>query len=105
MKPHGSHSAGKNDGMFLCDAYIEITVRHFFFQKFQTCAGGHGCSDPNQSAIFLAEFDQFFAKDILPGRWAALSFDGNTGFDVVRSDTVQFFRMIDGCFISFALGS
>ena len=95
MKAHRRHAGGENDGVFLGNTHVEITVGHGLFQMFQAGAAGHGSGDADQRVILLAEFHHRLPHHVLV-IWRRAGFGGRgvAGGHVIRTDAVEFLRAI-----------
>ncbi len=104
MKTHRRHAGGKNHGVFLGDAHVNVTVGHGFFQMLHAGAAGHGGGDADERVVFLAELHQRLAHHVLIHRRRA-GFGGGrfAGLRVVRPEAVEFFRKFQRGFKALSL--
>ena len=104
MKAHRRHAGGEDDGVFLGDAHVVITVGHRLFQMFHAGAAGHRGGDADERVVLLAEFHHRLAHHVLiHRRRAGLGGGRFAGLHVVRPEAVEFFRKLQRGFKAFAL--
>ncbi len=96
MEPHRRHAGGENDGVFLRDAHVVITVGHRLFQMFHAGAAGHGGGDADERVVLLAKFHQRLAHHVLiHRRRAGFGGQGIARLHVVGAGAVEFFRSLE----------
>ena len=89
--------------MLFGDAHIVTTPGHGLFQGLEARAAGHGGGDAHNGIIFLAQFDHRLAENFMVIRGSAgLGRRRVAGHRIVRSQAVEFFRIIQGGFVAFA---
>ena len=96
MKTHRRHTGGEDDGVFLGDADVNVTVGHRLFQMLHAGAGGHRGGDADDPAVALAKFHHRLAHHVLiHWRRAGLGRGRLAGERVVRPEAVEFFRLFE----------
>ena len=103
VQTHRGHTTGENHCVLFSDADVNIAFGDLLLEVLEPCPGWHGCCDTHKRAVFTAKLDQSLAEDILPRGRRCLPLDCRSGFDIVRPHPVEFFRVLDGGIISFAL--
>ena len=103
MQSHCRHAGGKNDGMFLGNPDVIVTVGHRFFQMLHSRAAGHRSGDADEGIVFLAEFDERLSHHVLI-IWRRAGFGGGrfARFHIVRPEAVKFFRIFQRGLKAFA---
>ena len=67
-KSFGSETTGKQCGVFLGDADVEVAVWKFLFEDFQLCSAGHRGGDSDDLRIFFCKIRDRATKEIRTSR-------------------------------------
>ena len=97
-QPLFGKSAGKGNGMTLCNSHVEGSLGHLVHHDGKAATRCHRRSDADNLVVLVRQLQQRLAKDVLEFRWQAFCFVAQTlsGLRVVLARSVENGRVLLG---------
>src|SRR5208337_106359 len=82
LEPLDGEAGGEGDGMLLCNANVEATLRERLFEEIEPRTRGHGRGDGYDLIVFAGFLDQAFSEDFRVARGPGLALVLRAGHNV-----------------------